>query len=398
MSTKGKPVSEHKNMNIKRIAIITGFVLLPLVGFSQPPTPPTPPAPPPSPNQTSPAERREKPPKVPVTFLGVETSAVPPVLCDQLALAKGFGLVVDYVVPDSPAAAAGVQPNDVLKLLNDQILTEPDQLSKLVRSFSEGTNVTLTVLRKGQEQKLTVKLAKKDVPQRRAFGRHSHDFGMGDMDFGDMRERMNELKEQFSEANQGMIQDAVMKAHEQVQRVREEAQRVREQAQEERQRVREEAQRAREEAREQRERGRDEVRRDGQEVKITRTDDTGLKTTTIDLGKAQIVCSDDKGELRIDNAGGKRMLTAKDPKGMLLFSGPVETKEEIDKIPAGVRERFEKLEDTDLPSVVGPEQNDDEDDAADVDDDDDNETSQSTDAVSLQRLPHSIWTFRTILI
>src|SRR5207237_2499435 len=114
----------------------------------------------------SPPNRDEKMPKPPVTVLGVETSEVPSVVSEQLGLAKGFGLVVDYVVPDGPAAAAGVQQNDILKMLNDQILTEPDQLAKLVRSYSEGTNVTLTVLRKGQEQKITVKLTKKEVPQR----------------------------------------------------------------------------------------------------------------------------------------------------------------------------------------------------------------------------------------
>ena len=78
-------------------------------------------------------------PKVPITFLGVETSAVPSVVAEQLGLAKGFGLVVDYVVADGPAAAAGLQQNDILKMLNEQILTEPEQLGKLVRSFPEGT-------------------------------------------------------------------------------------------------------------------------------------------------------------------------------------------------------------------------------------------------------------------
>src|SRR5213078_5224383 len=114
----------------------------------------------------TPPERHERAPKVPVTWLGVETSSVPRVVSEQLGLAKGFGLVVDYVVPDGPAAAAGVQQNDILKMLNDQILMEPSQLRKLLQNFSEGTNVTLTVLRKGQEQKITVKLKKKEVPQR----------------------------------------------------------------------------------------------------------------------------------------------------------------------------------------------------------------------------------------
>src|SRR4029077_8029985 len=138
-----------------------------------PPNPPSAPLPPLPPNP--PKDRdRDKGPKVPVTILGVETSEVPRVVSEQLGLAKGFGLVVDYVVPDGPAAAAGVQQNDILKMLNDQILTEPDQLAKLVRSYSEGTNVTLTVLRKGQEQKITVKLTKREVPQRHEFGPGRH--------------------------------------------------------------------------------------------------------------------------------------------------------------------------------------------------------------------------------
>jgi S1-C subfamily serine protease len=81
------------------------------------------------------ADHHEKRPKVPVTYLGVDTSQVPTVVSDQLGLAKGFGLVVDYVEPNSPAATAGVQQNDILKMLNDQILLEPSQLRKLLQTF-----------------------------------------------------------------------------------------------------------------------------------------------------------------------------------------------------------------------------------------------------------------------
>src|SRR5205823_12560412 len=134
------------NMKMETIILIV-VSLIPLTMFSQPqPAPPNPPNPPNAP-QPPLHDREDRRPKVPVTFLGVETSEVPSVLCDQLGLPKGFGLVVDYVVPDGPAAAAGVQQNDVIKMLNDQILTDPGQLSKLVRSYSEGTNVTLTLLR-----------------------------------------------------------------------------------------------------------------------------------------------------------------------------------------------------------------------------------------------------------
>src|ERR1700726_4834349 len=142
-------------MRKQLITIIATIALLPIAAFAQTaPAPPAPPVPPMPPQGSGgPPNHHEK--KVPVTFLGVETSDVPSVVCEQLGLAKGFGLVVDYIVPDSPAAAAGVQQNDIIKMLNDQILTEPDQLSTLIRSYSEGTTVTLTLLRKGKEEKAT---------------------------------------------------------------------------------------------------------------------------------------------------------------------------------------------------------------------------------------------------
>ena len=140
-------------MKMKSVFTITVTALLPLAALAQ--TPPGPPAPPQAPQLPRPPHppgmpgHHEKAPKVPVTYLGVETSQVPTVVSEQLGLAKGLGLVVDYVEPNSPAATAGVQQNDILKMLNDQILIEPSQLRKLLQTFPEGTDVTLTVSAQG---------------------------------------------------------------------------------------------------------------------------------------------------------------------------------------------------------------------------------------------------------
>jgi len=376
-----------QTMKTKSIITIAAIALLPVAGFTQ--TPPNPPPPPGQPGQPggpppgTPPERHERMPKVPVTYLGVETSDVPRVVSEQLGLAKGFGLVVDYVVPDGPAAAAGVQQNDIIKMLNDQILTEPDQLSKLVRSYSEGTTVTLTVLRKGKEEKISVKLSKKEVPQEREFGpgRHRHNFNFNGMDMGDfgmndLQEEMNHLKQQFGNGEQGMIHDAVMTAQAEAQRVREEAQRRRDLAQ----RMRDQAQRIRDQA----QRARDEARRAAGNITVTKDQDGGLKTTRIDIGKAQIVYSDDKGELRVEKVDGKKVLTAKDPQGLLLFSGPVETKEELGKVPAEVRQRYEKLQQNDLPAVISAQQSELDNDT-DIDEEDSDESEiQSMNQISVK--------------
>ena len=391
-------------MKTKSTATIALCAFLALAGFTQAqPSPPSPPNPPVAPVPPVPPDRPEKMQKVPVTFLGVETSPIPSVVCDQLGIAKGFGLVVDYVVPDGPAAAAGVQQNDILKMLNDQILLEPGQLAKLVRSYSEGTTVTLTVLRKGQEQKISVKLTKKEVLKRHAGMGHDMDFNFdfdpGNFDMGNLKERLQDLKEnlkeQFGERGD-MVHDAVMTAQAQAQRIREEAQRARDQAQ----RVRDEAQRVRNQEQHMHQHGREEARIAPGQIQVSRTGDNGFMTTKIDIGKAQIVFSDDKGELRVERVDGKKVLTAKDPQARLLFSGPVETKEDRDKIPADVRTRFEKLEERDLPSVITMDENGDEDDDSGDADEGDEDDAPSVEQVSVcpQSLPYTFWSYRTVLI
>ena len=323
------------------------IALLPVAAFAQPsPAPPQPPRPPHPPGMPDHHDRR---PKVPVTYLGVDTSQVPAVVSDQLGLAKGFGLVVDYVEPNSPAATAGVQQNDILKMLNEQILLEPSQLRKLLQTFPEGTEVTLTVLRKGQEQKLTVKLARKEVPQRRgAFPGGNHDWNWDFDATGDLKEQMQDLKEQLKEQlgdQQGIVREAVTQAHEAARRAR------------------------------------DDARRAADQLRIFFEDDGGVKASKIDLGNAQIVFSDDKGEIKLANVDGKKLLTVKDPQGKLLFSGPAETKEDVDKMPPDVRDRYNRLQQSDLPTVA-PQPNRDSGDENDADDEDDDQGDDDTGEVS----------------
>ncbi len=100
-------------------------------------------------------------------YLGVITRMAPPELNMQLKLPEGFGLIVDDVVGDGPAKAAGIQSGDLLRMLDDQWLANTPQLESLVRRAGKDKEVSLTLMREGSEQKVTVKIGEKMLPIRR---------------------------------------------------------------------------------------------------------------------------------------------------------------------------------------------------------------------------------------
>ncbi len=169
----------------------------------------------------------------------------------------------------------------------------------------------------------------------------------------DLKDGLKDLKEQLGDEKRGVIHDAVVRA-------------------------RGEAMRAR-----------DQARRAMGQRRIFSKDGDAIKATTIDLGKAQIVFSDDNGEMKLETVDGKKLLTAKDPQGKLLFSGPVETKEDLDKIPADVRQRYDKLRENDLPAVAPPSDLNEENDSAD-ENDSENEIGGSLEQVSATTFSHDV--------
>ena len=309
----------------KQFTLTTALAaLLPLAAFGQSPTPmasqpvpdfysrpgspaPAVPAVPPVPPARGRFHEHEVEPKEPVTFLGVETSDVPRVLSEQMGLPRGFGVVVDHVVPDSPAAVAGVQQSDIIRMLNDQIIVGPGQLGTLVRSFADGASISLTLLRKGKEEKVTVKLKKHESSMGRGPFGYEKEWNFDDFD---------KMNFDFQMPDMTAVREAVARAKAEALRAG------------------------------------DEARRAARNLRIVSTDDDdATKTTRIDLGKATVVFSDDEGELKLERVEGRKMLSAKDAKGKVLFSGPIDTEEERAKIPAKVRERFEKLEKQELPEI-----------------------------------------------
>ena len=96
-------------------------------------------------------------------WIGIAMEPVQDVVRAQLSLAPGEGIVIGHVAPESPAAKAGLQPNDILLRFEDQIIVEPSQLRKLIAMKKPGDTVKLTYLRKGERKEANVTLIEHEI-------------------------------------------------------------------------------------------------------------------------------------------------------------------------------------------------------------------------------------------
>jgi membrane-associated protease RseP (regulator of RpoE activity) len=96
--------------------------------------------------------------------LGLAVEAVPQALYSHMPniLTKGHGVLVDQVAKNSPAAKAGLEPYDILVSLDDQKLTSPQQLVKMIRHDKPGQQVSVSFLRAGKTMSCKVTLDEAD--------------------------------------------------------------------------------------------------------------------------------------------------------------------------------------------------------------------------------------------
>lgn len=97
-------------------------------------------------------------------WLGVFTQPLKPEFAAYWGLPEAGGLIVSTVVPDSPAAAAGIRPGDIIRSFDGkpQRATQDREVlnfSRLVRDTGPGKTVRIELLRGGQPMSLDVTLS-----------------------------------------------------------------------------------------------------------------------------------------------------------------------------------------------------------------------------------------------
>ena len=84
-------------------------------------------------------------------FIGIQYVPLNPALAAQLRVQVQDGAVIGQVVPGSPAASAGLQPDDIVTAIDGQPLQGESALAEAVNGHKPGDTVTFAVQR-GQQQ------------------------------------------------------------------------------------------------------------------------------------------------------------------------------------------------------------------------------------------------------
>lgn len=94
-------------------------------------------------------------------YLGVQTTEVTKENFAKFGLREVRGVVVEKVVENSPAAAAGIKDSDVIIRLNGEEIASTRKLTRLISEIDADHQVKVTVLRGGSEQEITATLGKR---------------------------------------------------------------------------------------------------------------------------------------------------------------------------------------------------------------------------------------------
>lgn len=101
-------------------------------------------------------------------YMGVQylpINRVPPEALAQAGISPNLknGDVIARIAVGSPAAAAGLQPGDVILSADGKSIEGPDTLSKVIASHKVGDTMTLQISRGGQTQNITVTLQQRPM-------------------------------------------------------------------------------------------------------------------------------------------------------------------------------------------------------------------------------------------
>jgi len=100
------------------------------------------------------------------SWLGVETHEVTSDKAKELKLSAERGVLLGKILPDSPAAKAGLKENDVVTEINGQRVEGAAQFRRMIHEIPAGRSIQLSVWRDGRMQTISATLGKSQERRR----------------------------------------------------------------------------------------------------------------------------------------------------------------------------------------------------------------------------------------
>jgi len=94
-------------------------------------------------------------------YAGLTPVTLTPEIAEQFGIARTTGAIVVRVAPGTPADRAGVQPGDVIVAADGREVRIAEDFLAVLRRKAPGDRLELTLVRQGQERKVTLELAER---------------------------------------------------------------------------------------------------------------------------------------------------------------------------------------------------------------------------------------------
>ena len=96
-------------------------------------------------------------------FLGISVTAIEPVLRAQLRLSQPHAVIVNQVMPDSPAAKAGIALHDIIVSFDGKPIVDPGELAQMVQATGGKPIVVELIGKGGKPRSVTVTPGRKKL-------------------------------------------------------------------------------------------------------------------------------------------------------------------------------------------------------------------------------------------
>ncbi|TFH88069.1 Do family serine endopeptidase [Billgrantia azerbaijanica] len=104
-------------------------------------------------------------------WLGIEAQEMTPELAASFGLNAPQGVVIAGVVPQGPAARAGLRPGDVLLEVDGRPILDARVAMGQIAAIEPGAELPLTVVRGGETHSVTLEVGERPTPRRRQLER-----------------------------------------------------------------------------------------------------------------------------------------------------------------------------------------------------------------------------------